>query len=255
MLALAAVTLVVCAPGSPGSSSEAQPAMDALAASLAQAAHLPAGSVAAVYEETEPGGLRRLADKDAVLLLATLPFFLAHEQELRLVPRLSAVPEGGTPLERWTLVTGKDHPPSLDGYKVQSSAGYSKRFVRAAAPKLSRAVEIEPLAAVLSALRRAANGDKVALLLDGSQSAALATLPFKDSLAVVGSSPPMPVALVATLSKRMDEHRWKALEAAFLRLAEDRAARAALDGVRMAGFVPLDEQALSAARLAYRRAR
>ena|SRR5437764_205380 len=254
MIALAAATLVVCAPGFPGSSSEARPAMEAFARSLAGAGHLPAGSLSAVYEESEAGGLRRLAQQDAALLLAPLPFFLEHERELRLVARLSAVPRGGEALERWTLVAAKDHPASLDGYKVQSSAGYSKRFVRAAAPGLPRQVEIQASAAVLSALRRAADGEKIAVLLDGAQAAALGTLPFASSLAVIGTSTPMPVAVVATVAKRMDEKGWKALEPAFRRLADDPAAREALDGVRMAGFVPLDHAALTAARAAWRRA-
>src|SRR6266702_3101027 len=123
MIALAAPALVVCAPGFPGSSAEARPAMDALARALVGAGHLPAGSLSAVYEESEAGGLRRLAQEDAALLLAALPVFLDHEKELRLVARLSAVPSGGAALERWTLVTGKDHPASLEGYTVQSSAG------------------------------------------------------------------------------------------------------------------------------------
>jgi len=199
--------------------------------------------------------MRRLGEKDAGMVLATLPFFLAHEQELRLVARLSAMPQEGEALERWTLVTGKDHPPSLDGYKVQSNAGYSKRFVRAVAPKLPKTVEIEPLTAVLSALRKAADGEKIAVLLDGAQSAAMKNLPFAASLAVLGTSAPMPVAVVATVSKRVDDERWKEIEPAFLRLAEDKAARAALDGVRMAGFVPIDEKALSAVRTAFRRAK
>jgi len=158
-------------------------------------------------------------------------------------------------LERWTLVTGKEHPPSLDGYTVESSAGYSKRFVRAMAPKLPGRVEIQQSSAVLSALKRSANGEKLAVLLDGSQAAAMAKLPFAGSLAVLETSPPMPVALIATLRKRIDDRRWNTLETAFLRLAEDRAAREALDGVRMAGFQPLDDKALAAARTAYRRAR
>jgi hypothetical protein len=255
MLALAAITLVVCAPGYPGSTAEAQPAMDTLAGAMARAAHFPEGSIAAVYDETEAGGLKRLAGKDAALLLAPLPFFLAHEQELHLAARLAAAPQGGELLERWTLVAGKDHPPSLQGYAVFSSAGYAKRFVRAAAPGLPAQVEIEPTSAVLTALRRAANGEKVAVLLDGTQAASMGTLPFAASLAVVGTSTPWPAAVVATVGKRMDEERWKELEAALLKLAEDRSARNALDGVRMAGFVPLDEQALAAARTAYRRAR
>src|SRR5207245_5032151 len=148
MLALAATTLVVCAPGYPGNTAEAQPAMDALARSLARAAHLPEGSLAALYEETEPGCARRLAQQESSLLLATLPFYLVHEQELRLVARLSAMPQGSETLERWTLVTGEEHPPWLDGYTVESSAGGSKRFVRARAPKLPGRGEVEQSSAV-----------------------------------------------------------------------------------------------------------
>src|SRR5438132_1182393 len=172
MLALAAATLVVCAPGYPGNTAEAQPAMDALARSLASAAHVPEGSLAALYEETEPGCMRRLAQPESSLLLATLPFYLVHEQEVRLVARLSAMPQGSETLERWTLVTGKDHPPSLEGYTVESSAGYSKRFVRAMAPQLPGRAEIQQTSAVLSALKRAANGEKLAVLRDGPQAAA-----------------------------------------------------------------------------------
>jgi hypothetical protein len=254
MIALAAVTLVVCAPGSPGSSAEARPAMDALASALVGAGHLPAGSLSAVYEESEAGGLRRLAQQDAGLLLAALPFFLDHEKELRLVARLSAVPRGREALERWTLVAGKDHAASLEGYTVQSSAGYSKRFVRAAAPGLPKQVDIQASNALLSALRRAADGNKVAVLLDGAQAAALGKLPFGSSLAVIGTSMPMPVAVVATVAKRLDERGWKALEPAFRRLADDPGAREALEGVRLAGFVPVDQAALAAARTAWRRA-
>src|SRR5258708_30398052 len=110
MLALAAAIVVVCAPGAPGSTGEAQPAMDALARSVAKAAHLPAGSMGAVYEQTEAGCLRRLAEKDAALLLATLPFYLAHEQQLRLAPRRSGTAHGGGALRGRTMVTGQGPP-------------------------------------------------------------------------------------------------------------------------------------------------
>src|SRR5207245_10614852 len=103
MIALAAATLVVCAPGFPGSSSEARPAMEAFARSLAGAGHLPAGSLSAVYEESEAGGLRRLAQQDAALLLAPLPFFLEHVEELRLAGPSSAVPRGSRAPGRWRV--------------------------------------------------------------------------------------------------------------------------------------------------------
>src|SRR2546421_9994461 len=183
--------------------------------------------------------MRRLAQPESSLLLATLPFYLVHEQEVRLVARLSAMPQGSETLERWRLVAGKDHPPSLEGYTVESSAGYSKRFVRAMAPKLPGRAQIQQTSAVLSALKRAANGEKLAVLLDGSQAAAMAKLPFAGSLAVLQTSPPMPVALVATVRKRIADERWKTLGAAVPRLAQGRAARGALDAVRIAGLLPL----------------
>jgi len=255
MLVLAAATLVVCAPGYPGSSGEARPAMQALAGSLVTAAKMPPGSLEAVYEETEQGGLKRLSQKDASLVLAPLPFHLEHERELRLVPRLSAVPREGEALERWTLVTGKDHPAKLSGYTILSTAGYSKRFVRAVAPELPPEVEIRQDSSVLSSLRRAANGDKVAVLLDGAQAAALGKLPFAASLATVSTSAPVPVAVVSTVDKRIPERTWKQLQPAFQRLGNDPQGREALEGVRMRGFVALDEKALAAARSAFRRAR
>ena len=254
MIALVAVTLVVCAPGYPGNTAEARPAMDAFAKALVEAGQLSPGSLSAVYEETAEGCLQRLARPDVALVLTPLPFFLDREKALRLVGRLSAVPRGRDALERWTLVAGKDRPASLDGYTVLSSAGYSQRFVRAAAPGQPRDIQIRPLTAVLSALRRAAGGEKVAVLLDGEQGAARGNLPFSSSLAVISTSPPMPVAVLATIAKRIDANRWKALEPAFSRVGENPAAREALEGVRLSGFVPLDEAVLAAARTAYRKA-
>src|SRR5256885_1173095 len=152
---LVAITLVVCAPGYPGTSAEAQPAMDALARALGGPAHRP---VEAVYEETADGGLKRLAAKDAALLLAPLPFFLDQERKLALAARMMAVPKDGTgPLQKWTLVTGKEHPADLRGYPVQSTAGYSPRFVHAMSPPLKGGKVVDS-AAILSGLRRAANG-------------------------------------------------------------------------------------------------
>src|SRR2546429_6445643 len=119
MIALAAATLVVCAPGFPGSSAEARPAMEAFARSLVGAGHLPAGSLSAVYEESEAGGLRRLSQQDAALLLAPLPFFLEHERELRLGARLSALPRGGEAPERRTLVAAQGHPGPPRRHNVQ----------------------------------------------------------------------------------------------------------------------------------------
>jgi hypothetical protein len=229
--------------------------MDGLARALSTSAHLAQGSIAAVYEEKTEGCLKRLEQKDTGLVLAALPFFLEHEKVLKLNARLMAVPQDGEALQRWTLVTGKEHPASLAGYTVQSTAGYSKRFVHAMAPSLPKDVEIVASSTVLSSLRKAANGEKVAVLLDGAESAALSKLPFAASLASAETSAPVPVALIATVDKRIDDARWKTLQAAFLGLSKDASAAEALQGVRTSAFVPLDSKALSAANAAWQRAK
>ena len=249
---LVAITLVVCAPGYPGTPAEAQPAMDALARALGSAAHL---SIQAVYEETAEGGLKRLEAPDAALLLTPLPFFLDHERRIALAARMMAVPkDGGGPLQKWTLVAGKDHPGGLEGYALQSTAGFSPRFVHAMSAPLKDAKVIDS-PAVLSGLRRAANGERLAVLLDGPQAQALSTLPFAQGLAPLSTSAPVPVALVVTVGKRLDERKWKAVQTALLSLAGDASAREALDGVRMTAFVALDRAALSTARAAYEKSR
>ncbi|HEY5675858.1 MAG TPA: hypothetical protein VIR81_03690, partial [Myxococcales bacterium] len=161
MIALA-LTLVVCAPGYPGSRQEAQPTMDALAQALSRESGI---EVRAVYEETEAAGLERLSRKDAALLLSPLPFWFVHRAELKLAARLTAVPQGGQALEKWALVAGQGSPGSLEGYGVLSTAGYAPKFVRAIAPAVPEDAKIEQTATVLSALRRAASGEKVAVLL------------------------------------------------------------------------------------------
>jgi hypothetical protein len=246
MINLLATALVVCAPGYPGTTAEAQPAMDALARELSAAAHQP---VTASYEETAEGGLRSLQRPDAGLLLATLPFFLEHEADLHLTARLLAVPEGGQPLQRWSLVAGKDHPATLAGYAVQSKVGDSPRFVRAMAPGLPPEAKISGSPAVLSGLRKAASGEKIALLLDGDEAGSLGTLPFAARLTSVSTSQPVPVAVVATVGKRIDAAKWKQMEAAFGAVGKE-----SLAGIRMSGFAKVDEAALDAARAAFRKA-
>jgi hypothetical protein len=86
------------------------------------------------------------------------------------------------------------------------------------------------------------------VLLDGSQSAALASLPFAADLEAVARSAPLPAAYVATVGSRLPAARWRALEKALLALRSDPAGSAALEGLRMTGFAPLDAGAEAAAR-------
>ncbi len=256
--AAAPVTLVICAPGYPGSTNEAQPSMDALAAAVATAVSWPASRMKAEYYETEAAGVARLQAKTPSLALVPLPFFLVHEHDLKLQPRAQAVEQNGEPQVTWTLVAKKGRVKSaadLSGFTIVGLAGYAPEFVRNVAlgkwGKLPSDVTFEASSQVLSGLRRSASGDKVAVLLDASQSKALATLPFAADLDVVATSPPIPGFLVCAVSNTAPRSDVDPLVAGMLRMAKTPEGAASLDAVRLARFVPLDEKGLSAARAAY----
>jgi hypothetical protein len=224
--------LVVCAPGYPGSTAEAQPAMDALAGAVGAAAGWKPGELAGVYFASESAGLARLAAPAATLALVPLNFFLEHRESLELVPLSQAIQQGGETAEPWSLVAGKGlvtGPASLAGFELISLAGNTPRFVRgpalAAWGALPADLKIVFSGALLSGLRRAAAGEKVALLLDRGQTAALATLPSAPQLEIVTRSPPLPVSVLCALGdlpagsaaegvRRERSPTWRALQQA-----------------------------------------
>jgi hypothetical protein len=240
--------LVVCSPGSPGSTQEAQPRMDA----FANAVSAKTGTaISAVYEPTEEGGAKQIAS--AGLAIVSLPFFLAHEHDLGLHARLIAVQEGRPALESWTLVAQKGRvakAEQLAGFTIVSSAGFAPAFVRGAVGALPQGVKIEQTNAVLSALRRAANGEAVAVLLDGPQAAKLGSLPFAAKLGVVAKTPAWPAGLVATVDAKVPEKTWITIEKALVGLAANKASAPALAAIQMSKFAPLDEKSLESARQA-----
>jgi hypothetical protein len=257
-----ALTLVVCAPGYPGSAAEAQPAMDALAAAAAAAAGWPPGELTAVYHETEQAGLEHLAEPQAGLALVPLPFWLKHGAALGLLPQLQAIQQGGEAAEAWSLVVpagAGTRPSDLAGYEVLSLAGYAPRFVRgpalAAWGELPAGVTITFSPAVLSSLRKAGSGAKVAVLLDQPEAAALPTLPYAARLKVVARSRPLPVSVLCAVGQRLPAPRLAAAVKALMSLASRPGGAAALAGVRLTRFIGADQQALAAARADFERIR
>ena len=252
--------LVVCAPGYPGSTVEAQPAIDALAGAVAAAAGWKPGELAGIYFESEEAGVARLAAPAATLALVPLNFWLEHRERLQLLPHLQAVAQGGEAAEAWSLVAGKSKvtgPVSLAGFELVSLAGNTPRFVRGPAlagwGSLPADLKIVFSGSLLSALRRATAGEKVALLLDRGQAAALATLPSARELEVVTRSPPLPVSVLCSVGDRLPAAKLRALLAAFTGLDETPPGTEALAGVRLSRFVLADAKALASARDVYDR--
>jgi hypothetical protein len=243
LLAASLATLVFCAPGYPGGAGDAQPLVDHFTSAAAAAAGWPAGSLAAVYDPTEDGGLAKLGGSEAVLAFIPYPFFVEHAVQLHLTPLVQADMADIGPQERWSLVAKSGRVTdarSMAGFTILSVAGYAPGFVRRSALAgwaLPPDVKIEATGQVLSALRRAAAGESVAVLLDQTEAAALPTLPFAADLKVVTQSPELPVAIVAVVGTRVAAARAHSLQAALLKMGRGSGGADSLAPLRLRGFV------------------
>jgi hypothetical protein len=252
LLAAAAATLVFCAPGYPGGAGDAQPLLDQFTKAVVADSGWPVGSLTSVYDPTDEGGLAKLKSADAVLAFVPYPFFVEHAAELHLAPLVQADVADVGREQHWSLVARSGRvagAASLKGYTLLSVAGYAPRFVRAAlAPwMLPPDVRIEPAAQILSALRRAASGEPVAVLLDHTQTVALAGLPFAGELQVVTESAAVPVALVAVVDSRLAKGRAAALKAGLLGIGQSPGGAEVLAPLRLRGFVQPRFKSLPAA--------
>jgi len=254
LLAATLATLVFCAPGYPGGAGDAQPLIDQFTNAAVAISGWPAGSLAAVYEPTEEGGLAKLGSADAVLAFVPYPFFVEHAAQLHLTPLVQADVADVGPLQRWTLVAKSGHvtgPTSMPGYTILSVAGYAPNFVRQFALEgwaLPSDVKIESTGQILSALRRVAAGERVAVLLDQTQAAALPSLPFASELKVVTQSPELPVAIIAVVDSRVTEGRARALQAGLLKMGRVSGSADSLAPLRLHGFVQTKLPSQAAAR-------
>ena len=252
----APVTLVICAPGYPGSTKEAQPSMDTLARAVAKAAGWPASRVAAEYYEAEDAGVARLKAKTPSFALVPLPFYLAHQSALKLTARAQAVEMDGKAAVTWTLVAKKGRltsAASLSGWNIVSLAAYAPDFIRNVAlakwGKLPADVTFTATGQALSALRKAASGENVAVLLDPAQTVSLPTLPFAADLEVVATSAPLPGFVVCSVGAGVSAANVGQLVAGLLKLKAMPEGAAALDAVRLAEFVALETNRTKACQL------
>jgi hypothetical protein len=217
--------------------------VDQFVAALAGAAGWPSGSLAAVYDPTEQGGLEKLAKPEAALAFVPYPFFVQHAAQLRLTPLAQADVTGTGTHEHWTLVAKSgsvSSPQSIAAFTLLSVAGYAPDFVRHSALaswQLPATVKIEASTQILSALRRVASGDRVVALLDQPQAAALASLPFGADLKPVTQSAELPVAVVAVVQSRLASARANELQAALLKMGHGGSGSEALAALRLQGFV------------------
>jgi len=221
--------------------------MDQLARALEKSGSLPAGSVSAAYYESEAPGIAAIRETGTMLAAVPIPFFIANEKELGLDPRLSIV---AAEPERFALVAHKGSvtkPADLAGWEVTGTAGYAERFVRRVFAKefgvLPDGARVTYNAAPLQALRRAATGDKLAVVLDAAATASLASLPFGADLAIVARSEPFPAGLVCALPKSSKSSA--AMLRGLERLPKSSEGKDALAAIRVQRFEPIDAAAVA----------
>jgi hypothetical protein len=250
-------TLVVCAPGFPGTTREAQPTMDDLAGGVGRAAGWSPGRIGAVYHPTVEGGVEALSGARAGLAIVPLPFYLEHRARLGLRPLLSVAQAAGSD-EVWSVVARRGAvagPAALAGWDLAGMPGYSPRFVREVAladwGELPADVRIRFSSSVLSVLREAVQGDRIAALLDRAQAGALASLPYADDLEIVARSRPLVGTLVCQVRGRLPDERLDELKRGLLELERREGGRALLDTLRIARFEALDAEALARAERAF----
>lgn len=243
-------TLVICSPGSPGNTLQAEQTMEVFAETVAAAAGRPADSLTAVYHETAEAGLAHLAKDDAALAMVPLPFLVRYGSELSLKPRLEAIQADGR-LQTWSLVAKKGSvasPAALAGWEITGAPGYSEAFVRgvmlAGWGRLPADAKITFNARPLGALRRAATGEKVAVMLDRAGTTSLATLPFAADLEVVAESKPLPGGFLCTVGNRMPAAEADKLVASMEHMHERPGVPDVLKMMTLTRFAPVDQKAL-----------
>ncbi len=244
----AAPTIAVCAPGYPSSTEEAQPVMDDFAQALTAAS---SSNLVAAYHPTLDGGLALLEQESTTLAIVPLPFYLRYRARFGLEAELEVV-TGVADRETWSLVTRRgavSSPGSLAGWKLAAIAGYAPTFVRQVAladwGELPEAVDIQFSSRVLSALRKAARGEDLAVLLDTGQAEALERLPFAEDLEVVARSTPMLGTLLCRVAGRHGGPDEASLRKGLLEFGETDEGRTLLKTMRLSGFRELDREALA----------
>jgi hypothetical protein len=243
-------TIVFCAPGFPGDTTQAQPTMEAFAKALTASAGAPAGSLGAIYYETAQPGLDHMKRADAALALVPLAFYVEYGKQAGLRPRLQVVGDGGA-TGTWSLVAKKGaitSPAALAGWEIAGREGYARSFVLGPAlggyGPLPADIKVTANARSLSLLRRAAAGEKLAVLLDAPGADAIKTLPFAADLETVARSKPLPASLICTVGNHMPPAEAEALLKALGRLHERPDAVEVLKTMQVKRFEPVDPAAV-----------
>jgi hypothetical protein len=192
-------SILFWAPFEAGSTEQAAGTMEAFARTVEAAAGWPAGSASAGYDNTVDGGLRAVEAGTPAFLIVPAPIYLRHARELRWKPLRVLVTDDGD-AERYSVFGPAGASlADLAGAPVEGEVAYDAAFVAGVVlGKTPAQVKLDPrpTARVLSAVRRAVKGERLAVVLDEAQRRALGDVPDAAALTLLGQSPWMPAGIL-----------------------------------------------------------
>jgi hypothetical protein len=187
------------APYAAGSGEQAAATMEAFARYVERAAGWPAGSAAASYVNTVEGGRQAVASGPPGFLVVPVPIYLRYQAAYGWKPLRFVVTDGGD-AERYSVFgPAGSSLASLAGATLEGETAYDAAFVAGVvfgkgADEIK--LQLHATARTLSAVRRAAQGEAVAVLLNESQRKALDQLPAGTSLQRLAESAWMPAGIL-----------------------------------------------------------
>lgn len=187
------------APYAAGSAEQAAATMEAFARYVEAGAGWPAGSAAAGYVNSVEEGRQAIEAAPPGFLIVPVPIFLRYHGAFRWQPLRFVVTDSGD-AQRYSVFG----PPgsslaSLAGAPLEGETAYEPAFVAGVvfgkgADEIK--LQLRATTRTLSAVRRAAKGEPVAVLLDEEQRKALATLPQGTTLQMLAESAWMPAGIL-----------------------------------------------------------
>jgi len=234
------------APFAPGSPEQAAGALEEFARYVEQAAGWTPGSISAVYRNRVEAGLEAIEELDPGFVLVPIPVHLRYHETLDWEAVRTTV-LAQVEAQRYSLYGPAGS--SIDGLAdaaIEGDAVYDPEFVRTLVlhGKYSVADDrFSPTSRPLSAVRRAARGEKVMVLLDEGQRRALASLPAAAELVLLSESGWMPAAVLVKRGTA-NEADTQALGKVLDKLGSDPDAADLLTTLRIQRFEAVDIGAL-----------
>lgn len=206
--------VVVCYPGGPVSEDDANKAMSAMLGVVERVGGWPSHTFSSAFSSDVEGCKNLLKEKQPAFAITSLGIFLDQRQSLHLEPIVQPRMRGAS-TEQFHLVAVKGHFGSLDEVKgkqvggtVFEEAEFIRRIVFAGKLDPQKDFSLKPSKQAIRALRALDKGELDAVLLNGQQFAALASLPLTHELDSVFTSAPIPLmGLVANQEASSNEDR------------------------------------------------